>query len=92
MTTMVVTATQTTAFFADPGHMALPANTCLSIAQEGLEDLDDLVELDEKSLKQITKNICRPGGLVLDPDPNAAVGATIPTPFFVFGSKSSYPT
>ena len=51
---MVVTATQTTDLFTEPGHMALPGNTRLEISQEGLEDLDDLVEFDKKSLKQIT--------------------------------------
>ena len=84
---MVVTATQTTAFFTEPLQMALPANTRLAIAQEGLEDLNDLIEFDEKSLKQITENLRLPGGRVPDPDPNAAVGATILTPSFVFGSK-----
>ena len=77
------------AFFTEPGHMALPANTRLLIAQEGLEDLDDLVKFDEKSLKQITENLRRPGGRVPDPDPNADVGATIPTSSFDFGGKES---
>ena len=85
---MVVTDTQTNAFFTEPGQMALPANTRPSTAQEGLEDLDYLVEFDKKSLKQITENFCLPGGRVPDPDPNASVGATIPTPYFVFGAKS----
>ena len=85
---MVVNTTQTTDFFTEPVNMALPANTRLAIAQEGLEDFDDLVEFDEKSLKQITENLRRPKGCVPDPDPNAAVGATIPTPSFVFGTKS----
>ena len=68
--------------------MALPANTRLAISQEGMEDLYDLVKFDEKILKQITKNLRRPGGHVPYPDPNSAVGATIPTPSFVFGAKS----
>ena len=84
---MIVTATQTTDFFTEPGYMDLPANTRLLISQEGLEDLDDLVEFDEKSLNQITENLRLPGGRVPDPDPNASVGATIPTPYFVFGAK-----
>ena len=50
-TRMVVTATQTTAFFTEPAHMDLPANTRLEISKEGPEDLDDLVKFDEKSLK-----------------------------------------
>ena len=40
---MVITAAQTTAFFSEPGQMALPAATQIAIAQEGLEDLADLV-------------------------------------------------
>ena len=85
---MVITAAQTTAFFSEPGQMALPAATRIAIAQEGLEDLADLVEFDERSLKQITDNLRRPGGRVPDPNPNATAGATIPTPAFVFGAKS----
>ena len=85
---MVITAAQTTAFFTEPAQMALPFATRVAIAQEGLEDIADLVEFDEGSLKQITDNLRRPGGRVPDPDPNAAAGATIPTPAFVFGAKS----
>ena len=85
---MVITAAQTTAFFSELGQMALPAATRIPIAQEGLEDLADLVEFDERSLKQITDNLRRPGGRVPDPNPNATAGATIPTPAFVFGAKS----
>ena len=85
---MVITAAETTAFFSEPGQMALPAATRIAIAQEGLEDLADLVEFDEQSLIQITDNLCRPGGRVPDPNPNASAGMTIPTPAFVFGAKS----
>ena len=85
---MVITAAQMTAFFSEPGHMDLPATTRIAIAQEGVEDLADLIEFDKRSLKQITDNFRRPGGRVPDPDPNAAAGATIPTPAFVFGAKS----
>ena len=74
---MVVTAAQTTGFFSEPGQMALPAATRIVIAQEGLEDLADLVEFDEQSLKQITDNLRHPGGRVPDPNPNATTGATI---------------
>ena len=85
---MVITAAQTTAFFSEPGQMALPAATRITVAQEGLEDLADLVEFDKRSLKQITDNLRHPGGRVPDPDPNAAAGTTITTPAFVFGAKS----
>ena len=85
---MVITAAQTTAFFSEPGQMALPAATRIAISQEGLKDLADLVEFDERSLRQITDNLRRPGGRVPDPNPNASAGATIPTPAFVFSAKS----
>ena len=48
---MVITAAQTTDFFSEPGQIALPAATRIVIAQEGLEDLADLVEFDERSPK-----------------------------------------
>ena len=84
---MVITAAQTTAFFSEQGQMTLPDDTRIAIAQEELKDLADLVEFDERSLKQITDNLRRPGGRVPDPNPNATAGATIPTPAFVFGAK-----
>ena len=85
---MVFTAAQTTSFFRDQTQMALSQATWDAIAAEGLEDLTDLVEFDPESLKQITDNLRRPGGRVPDPNPNAALGATIPTPAFIFGAKS----
>ena len=85
---MVFTAAQTTAFFTDPSQMALPRATRDAIGEEGLNDIDDLVEFDSDSMKQITDNLRRPGGRIPDPDPTAAVGATIRTPTFVFGAKS----
>ena len=87
-TTMVITSAQTTAFFTEPGNMDIPASTYVAITQERLEELDDLVEFYEKSIKQITDNLRRPGGRVPDLEPNAAAGATIPTSDFIFGAKS----
>ena len=85
---MVVTGTQTTALFTELGQINFPVNTRLVISHEGLEDLDDLVEFDEKILMQNTKNLCHPGGRVPDSDPNADVGVTILTPSFFFGGNS----
>ena len=85
---MVFTAAQTNAFFTDPSQMALPRATRAAIGEEGLNDIDDLVEFDSDSMKQITDNLRRPGGRIPDPHPSAAAGATIPTPTFVFGAKS----
>ena len=85
---MVFTVAQTTSFFTIATHMALSDATCAAIAAEGLNDLTDLVEFDLDSLKQITDNLFCPGGRFPNPNPNAAVGATIPTPTFVFGARS----
>ena len=85
---MVFTATQTTTFFTELSQMALPRDTRAAIAEGGLTDIDDLVEFDSDSMKQVTDNLRRPGGGIPDPQPNAVVGATIPTPTFVFGAKS----
>ena len=85
---MVFTVTQTTSFFTDVIQMALSKVTRSAIAEEGLIDITDLVEFDSDSMKQNTDNLRRPGGRVPNPDPDAADGATIPTPTFVFGAKS----
>ena len=85
---MVFTTAQTTALFTDLSQMALPRATRATIGEEGLNDIDDLVEFDSDSMKQITDNIRRPGGRIPDPHPTAAIGATISTPTFVFGAKS----
>ena len=86
--TMVFTGTQTTAFFTEAGQLAITLDTREQLATEGLETVDDLAEFDYESLKQITDNLCRPGGRIPDPNHGAATGATIPTPSFVFGAKS----
>ena len=85
---MVFIATQTIAFFTEAGQLAITLDTCVQLATEGLETVDDFAEFDDESLNQIIDNIRRPGGGILDPNPGAATGATIPTPSFVFGSKS----
>ena len=85
---MVITAAQTTAFFVEPVKMDLPAATHVAITHKVLEYHADIVKLDEKSLKQITNNFRFPGGRVPNPDPNAAAGATIPTPDLVFCAKN----
>ena len=36
----------------------------------------------------ISQNLRRPRGRIQDPDPNAAPGATMPTPPFILGAKS----
>ena len=68
--------------------MALAVRKCASISAEGLTDLADLVEFYKASLKQISENLCRPRGRVPDPDQRISAHASIPTPSFVFGTKS----
>ena len=47
-----------------------------------------LKNFDKESLQQLADNLRKPGGRIPDPDPNAAEGATIPTPAFTYGAKS----
>ena len=70
--------------------MSLPSATRVDISQEGIEDLADFVELNDKSFKQITDNLRRPGGRVPNPDPNTAEGATIPTPDLFLVQRISF--
>ena len=50
--------------------------------------VSDLADFDKDSLQQLADNLRHRGGCVLDPNPGAPAGATIPTPPFVFGAKS----
>ena len=45
------------------------------------------MDFTEEAMAMISQNLKTPRG-VQDPDPNAATGATIPTPSFTFGAKS----
>jgi hypothetical protein len=85
---MVLTAAQILAFFEDDDQMGIPHATIVQLQQEGITTVGDLADFDKTSLQQVADNLRRPGGRVPDPDPGAAVGATIPTPSFVFGAKS----
>ena len=85
---MVLTAAQITAFFQQPGQMAIPPATRTQLQEEGIDTVLDLADFDKDTLKQVADNLRRPGGRVPDPDPGAAAGATIPTLTFVFGAKS----
>lgn len=84
---MVFTAAQTTAFFENPGQMAIPAATRAQLQTEGIISVDDLSEFDNDNLKQISENLRRPSGRI-PVDPNNPNGPTMPTPPFVFGAKS----
>ena len=63
-------------------------STTTSTAQEGIQLVADLADLEKQSLQQLADNLRKPGGRITHPDPNAQLGATIPTPAFTYGSKS----
>ena len=48
----------------------------------------DLADFEKQELQQLADNLRKPGGRIPDPNPNAAPGATIPTPAFTYGAKS----
>ena len=56
--------------------------------QEGIQSVEDLADFEKPSLQQLVDNLRKPGGRVPDPDPNASLGSTIPTPAFKYGAKS----
>ena len=86
--TMVLTVAQTTTFFKHADQMGIPHTTVVQLHAEGIEVVADLADFDKDSLQQLADNLRCPGGCILDPNPGAPAGATIPTPPFVFGTKS----
>ena len=85
---MVLTAAQTTAFFEIPDQMGIPHATMVQMQQEGIQWVADLADFEKQSLQQLADNLRKPGERIADPDPNAPLGATIPTPAFTYGAKS----
>jgi hypothetical protein len=85
---MPLTAAQTTSFFEQDEQMRIPHHTVIKLQQEGITIVDELIDFNKDTIEQIAVNLRRPAGRVPDPNPNAAPGATIPTPSFVFGAKS----
>ena len=86
--TMVLTVAQMTTFFEHAEQMGIPHATVMQLQSEGITLVSDLVDFDKNSLQQLADNLRRSGGCVLDPNPGAPPGSTIPTPPFVFGAKS----
>ena len=81
---MVLTAAQTTAFFEIPDQMGVPHATMVQMQQEGIQLVADLADFEKQSLQQLADNLRKPGQRIADPDPNAPLGATIPTPAFTY--------
>ena len=52
---MLLTVTQTTAFFENPGQMAIPNATRVQIAVEGIAMVADLIDFDKDSLDQVAR-------------------------------------
>ena len=89
---MVFTVAENAAFFADLDQMAMELDTINELVNEGIDEVEDLADFDEESLKQVVENLRRPAGRIPDPTigaPGGAVpGATIRTPSFRIGAKS----
>ena len=79
-------------FFEHVDEMALPHDTVVQLAEEGITRAEDLVDFNEDDFKQVAANLRRPAGQVPDPtagQPNGApVGAMMNKQPFVFGAKS----
>eukprot|EP00957_Ditylum_brightwellii_P041349 3130669-Ditylum_brightwellii.AAC.1 len=85
---MVLTAAQTTAFFDNANQMDIPNATVVQLQNKGISTLDNLIDFDKDSLKQIEDNLRCPPDKIHYPNTAAGGGATIPMPAFTFGSKS----
>ena len=44
---------------------------------EGIQSVAELADFEKDSLQQLADNLRKPGGRIIDPDPNAPAGATI---------------
>ena len=60
----------------------------VQMQQEGIQAVSDLADFEKESLQQLADNLRKPGGRIPDPNPNAALGTTIPMPAFTYGDKS----
>ena len=85
-TTVVLPATQTTAFMGDGSQMVIPHGTVDQLHNEGISVISDLIDFDKSIIKKISSNLFCPVGRIADPDTGAAPGAAIPAPPFVFGA------
>ena len=52
-----MTAAYTTVFFENADQMGTPNATVVQIQQEGIDNLDDLVDFDKDTIEQITANL-----------------------------------
>ena len=80
---MVLTAAQT-----NPDQMGIPHETMVQMQHEGIQTVADLADFEKQSVQQLADNLRKSGGRIPDPNPNAALGATLPMPAFTYGAKS----
>ena len=85
---MVLTAAQTTAIFENADQMGIPHAMVVQLGIKGIVTVGNLADFNKDSLQQLADNLRKPCGWIADPNPAAAVGATIPTPAFANGAKS----
>ena len=78
---MVITGAQTTAFFENPDQMGIPHAMVIQLQVEGITVIQDLADFDKDTLQQLADNLRKPAGRIPDPNPAAAAGAMIPTPY-----------
>ena len=85
---MILTNAQTTPFFKNATQMGIPDKMVVQLGNEGITNIDDLVEFEKETIQQVADSLGHPRGRILDPTPDSAPGSTIPTPPLVFGAKS----
>jgi hypothetical protein len=61
-TKMVLTAAQTMAFFKQATQMVIPNVTVIALENEGIDTIEDLIDVDKTTLTQVADNLRRPGG------------------------------
>jgi hypothetical protein len=85
---MPLTFNETLSFFGSPNQMAMEVRTMFQRPNEGITTVEDLLEFDEESLKQVVANLRRPAHQVPNTAPGAAAGSTMKEQPFVIGAKS----
>ena len=80
---IVLIAAQTTAFFENATQMVIPHATVVRMEEEGIEQVEDLVEFTETQLEHLAENLRKPSGRIEDPNNS---GTYINTPGFQLGA------
>eukprot|EP00957_Ditylum_brightwellii_P121441 9261554-Ditylum_brightwellii.AAC.1 len=67
--------------------MGIDKGALIQLANEGINEVEDLADVDKETLQQVTENLKRLGKMIPNLDPSAASGSTTPQTPFPFGSK-----